>query len=98
MPFVLPVVLRLIIRIVRAFGETAVLLSDRKTVRALPWPYVRSAPRRSKAVAAAVGALGLSFVCLVVGTVVEPALFLGTVAAVFGLLMSWVAKRRLPHT
>jgi hypothetical protein len=92
----MPLAIWVLVRIVRAFGETTVLLSDRKTLRALPWPYIRAAPRRSKLGGIAVSALALSAVCLVVGIAVTAVLDFGILVALVGLFTSWVAKKRLP--
>jgi hypothetical protein len=93
----MPIAVWVLVRIVRAFGETAVLLSDRKTLRALPWPYIRAAPRRSKLGGVAVASLALSAACLLLGIVVKAALAVGIVVAFVGLFTSWVAKHRLRH-
>jgi hypothetical protein len=91
----MPLIVWIIVRIVRAFGETAVLLSDRRTLRRLPWPYIRAIPRRDKLGAVAVGALAVSTVCLLIGLVVKPILAIGILAAVIGLLASWQAGKQL---
>jgi ABC-type multidrug transport system permease subunit len=86
-----------IVRVVRAVAETAVLLTDRKVLRALPWPYIRAAPRRSKLAAVSFGALALSSLCLLVGILVPPVLVAGVFVALVGLLSSWILRRRVQH-
>jgi len=95
-PFVAWFFVRVVVRIVRAFVETASLLNDRRTLRALPWPYVRSIVRRSKLIGLAVAALVLSWVCLLLGILIAGVSSIGILIASFGLLMSWLAKKRLP--
>jgi hypothetical protein len=95
-PFVAWFFVRVVVRIVRAFVETASLLADRRTLHALPWPYVRSIVRRRRLVGLAVAALVLSFVCLLGGILIAGVSSIGILIASFGLLMSWLATKRLP--
>jgi hypothetical protein len=89
-----PLVIWVVIRIVRAFAATFRLLLDFRILRALPWPYIRTLPRRNRWIGFAAATLAVSLTASLVGAVLpQPAsqvcTTLGIGTAAVGVLSSW---------
>jgi hypothetical protein len=92
----MPLLIWVAIRIVRALTATLRLLADWRTLRRLPWSYLRGLPRRDRWVGVLVVTLAVSTVGLLVGaaapaaTVRHAALALATSVAFAGVVSTWI--------
>jgi hypothetical protein len=90
----MPFVVLAAIRLFRALVATARLLLDVRTLRALPWSYVRGLPLRDRYVGAATSCLGLALVALCVSPVTNRAPEVAALLALAGIVSTWYRSTR----
>jgi len=90
-----PVVIWAVIRLARAMYATARLLLDWKLMRAMPWGYIRTLPRRDPWIGIATVTLGGALLMVptaivLPGTAGVAAYEVGVFIAFVGLASSWI--------
>lgn len=90
----MPFVIFAAIRLVRALVATVRLLADVRTLRTLPWAYVRGLPLRDRYVGASTACLGLAVAALCVSPVTNRAPEVAALLAAAGIVSTWFRSTR----
>ena len=90
----MPFAIFAVIRLFRALVTTVRLLADVRTLRSLPWGYVRGLPLRDRWVGVATGCLGLAVVALCVSPATNRAPEVAALLAIAGIVSTWLRSTR----
>ena len=99
----MPIVLWwMLVRIVRAMNATVRLLFDWKLMRAMPWSYIRTLPRRDPWIGIATLTLAVAVVTIPIALVLpraaaEPVYLVGITFAGCGVVSSWIRHLAARH-